>query len=78
LGRSSGVGVAEVVPGSPAAKAGLRIQDVILDIDGQPLNNAGDLQRLMLNDVIGHSLTLRILRNDQVVEIDVTPIELND
>ena len=55
LGRSSGVGVAEVVPGSPAALAGLRVTDVILDVDGHPLDDAGDLQRLMLNDVIGQA-----------------------
>jgi S1-C subfamily serine protease len=78
LGRSSGVGVAEVVPGSPAAAAGLRIQDVILDVDGQPLNHAGDLQRLMLNDLIGRPVALRILRGEEILELDVTPIELND
>jgi S1-C subfamily serine protease len=78
LGRSSGVGVAEVMPGSPADAAGLRFQDVILDVDGQPLNNAGDLQRLMLSNVIGRSVALRVLRGDQILDLDVTPIELSD
>ena len=78
LGRSSGVGVAEVVAGSPADQAGVRVQDVILDVDGRPLDSAGDLQRLMLNDVIGRAVVLRILRGDQVLELDVIPIELND
>ncbi len=78
LGRSSGVGVAEVVPGSPAALAGLRVTDVILDVDGHPLEDAGDLQRLMLTDVIGRPIGLRVLRGDQVLDLEVTPIELND
>ena len=78
LGRSSGVGVAEVVVGSPADQAGVRVQDVILDVDGRPLDSAGDLQRLMLNDVIGRAVVLRIVRGDQVLELDVIPIELND
>jgi S1-C subfamily serine protease len=78
LGRTSGVGVAEVVEGSPAAKAGLRVKDVILDVDGQPLNNAGDLQRLMLGDVIGRTIPLRVLRGDQVVELQAIPVELRE
>src|SRR6266568_4332251 len=43
VGHAAGVGVAEVVAGSPAARAGLRVGDVILSIDGQPFENAGDL-----------------------------------
>jgi S1-C subfamily serine protease len=78
LGRTSGVGVAEVVDGSPAAKAGLRVKDVILEVDGQPLNNAGDLQRIMLGDVIGRPIGLRILRGDEVLELQTTPVELRE
>ncbi len=78
LGRRSGVGVAEVVEGSPAARAGLRVKDVLLDVEGQPLNNAGDLQRLMLGDVIGRRMTLRVLRGDQVIDLEATPVELRD
>ena len=70
--------MAEVVAGSPADQAGVRVQDVILDVDGRPLDSAGDLQRLMLNDVIGRAVVLRILRGDQVLELEVIPIELND
>jgi S1-C subfamily serine protease len=78
LGRGSGVGVAEVVDASPAARAGLRVKDVILEVDGQHLDNAGDLQRLMLGNVIGRTLRLRVLRGDDVLELDVTPVELRD
>ncbi|HEY3702877.1 MAG TPA: trypsin-like peptidase domain-containing protein [Acidimicrobiales bacterium] len=76
LGRDAGVGVAEVVEGSPAARAGLRPKDVILSIDDTDVESAGDLQKLMIGDAIGRAVVLRTLRDDRVVEITVTPVEL--
>jgi S1-C subfamily serine protease len=76
LGRDAGVGVAEVVDGSPAARAGLRPKDVILSIDDAAVETAGDLQKLMISDTIGRAVILRILRDDRVVEVTVTPVEL--
>jgi S1-C subfamily serine protease len=76
VGRTSGVGVSEVMAGSPAAKAGLRIKDVILSVDGTDLESAGDLQRLMLGEAIGQPLTLKVLRDDDVIDVVVVPAEL--
>jgi S1-C subfamily serine protease len=76
LGRDAGVGVAEVVEASPAARAGLRPKDVILSIDDTEVETAGDLQKLMIGDAIGKAVVLRILRDDRVLEITVTPVEL--
>ena len=53
LGRSAGIGLIEVIPGSPAATAGLREGDLILDVDGQAVADASDLQRLMVGETIG-------------------------
>jgi S1-C subfamily serine protease len=78
LGRTAGVGVIEVAPGSPASRAGLRVKDVILDVDGRPLESAGDLQRLMINDVIGRSIQLRVLRDDHLLDLTAVPIELEE
>jgi S1-C subfamily serine protease len=78
VGSDAGVGVAEVVAGSPAALAGLRIGDVILSVDGEPLENAGDLQHLMISDAIGRRISLQVLRDDQVVKIQATLAELTD
>jgi S1-C subfamily serine protease len=64
--------------GSPAAGAGLRVKDVILEIDGRPLENAGDLQRIMISDAIGRTHTLRILRDDELVNLTVIPAELEE
>ena len=78
LGRTSGVGVTEVAPDSPAARGGLIVKDVILDVDDRPLDSAGDLQRLMINDAIGRTLRLRVLRDDRVIELTATPVELKE
>ncbi len=65
-----------MVDGSPAARAGLRAQDVVLDVDGVPVDGVGALQGLMLDDAIGRSLPVRLLRRDRVLEVTVVPVEL--
>jgi S1-C subfamily serine protease len=75
--QRTGVGVVEVVDGSPAAHAGLRPTDTILAVDGSPTEDAGDLQRLMVSGAIGRKLVLRVLRGDDVVELTVVPTELS-
>src|SRR5205085_11728650 len=47
LGRRSGVEVVQVVEDSPAARAGLRAEDLIVAVDGAPVADVDDLQRLM-------------------------------
>jgi S1-C subfamily serine protease len=74
--HTAGIGVNEVVENSPAAAAGLQPKDVILDVDGVPMDSAGDLQRLMISDAIGRTITLRVLRDDEVITLDATPAEL--
>ena len=46
LGRDAGVEVVQVVTGSPAARAGIRNEDLIIDVDGVPVADAGDLLEL--------------------------------
>ncbi len=76
LGRRAAIQVAEVVAGSPAAQAGLRAGDLILDIDGSSVTEAGDLQRLMLGEIVGRRVAVRILRGDVPQELHAVPGEL--
>jgi S1-C subfamily serine protease len=76
LGREACVEVVDVVEGSPAAQAGLRPSDLILDLDGMPTVDAGDLQRLMTGDRIGKSVRLRIVRDELARDVQVVPVEL--
>src|SRR5206468_2667353 len=62
LGRDSGVEVVQVVEGSPAAAAGLRPEDLIVELDGKPVTDVGDIQRLMVVEKIGAAVPVRLLR----------------
>jgi S1-C subfamily serine protease len=76
-GRPAGIGVVEVVPGSPAHAAGVRAGDVIIEVDGTPTADAGDLQRLMMQDgMIGRHVALRVLRDREMVTLGAKPVEL--
>jgi S1-C subfamily serine protease len=76
LDRSAGIEVVQVVDGSPAAKAGLRNEDLIIDVDGVAVTDAGDLQRLMVGDRIGKPLVVRAFRGGELLELTVVPVEL--
>jgi S1-C subfamily serine protease len=77
FGRRSAVEVVEVVPGSPAAEAGLRAEDLLLDVSGSPVERVEDLQRLLTAEMIGRTLTLTVLRGGRDVVVDVTAAELD-
>ncbi len=76
LGQHRGVGVVDVLDGSPAHAAGLRPTDTILTLGDAAIEDAGDLQRMMVAGSIGEPLRLRVLRGDEVVELVVVPAEL--
>jgi serine protease Do len=76
LGRGTGVEVVDVVDGSPAAAAGLRPEDLILDVGGNPVDGVDDLQRLMVGELIGTPVPVRVVREGALVELTLVPIEL--
>ena len=76
LARKAGVEVHEVVSGSPAAGGKLRAGDVIVSVGGAGVSKAGDLQRLMVEAKIGAKLPLTVLRGDQLLDLNVVPVEL--
>jgi serine protease Do len=76
LERRAGIGVGEVVPGSPADETGIRAGDLILDVDEVAVADAGDLARLMTEERIGRAIVLRILRLGEVLRLWAIPVEL--
>src|SRR5437763_2256944 len=74
--RRFGVEIIQVVEGSPAASAGLRAEDLVLDVDDTPVEQPGDLQRLMISERIGREVCVRIFRNGEIFEVTVRPVEL--
>jgi S1-C subfamily serine protease len=77
LGRAAGVEVVEVVEGSPAAKAGLRPEDLIVAVGGTPVEGADDLQRLMAGELIGERVTASVVRGGRRLELELVPVELD-
>jgi S1-C subfamily serine protease len=77
IGRPLGVEIMEVVPSSPAARAGLRSGDIILDVDAHPIEDVADLQRLMVGEVLGGSMRVLVWRAGDVREISLEPAELD-
>ena len=69
--------VVEVVDGSPAGRAGLRAEDLILAVDGEPTARVEDLQRLMVADLIGVPVKMLVLRAGRTQEIELIPEELH-
>ena len=68
--------VIEVVTGTPADRAGLRPEDMIIAVAGEPVGRMEELQRLMVADRIGTRVGLRVLRHGRVLELDLVPDEL--
>jgi S1-C subfamily serine protease len=75
-GQSACVEVVEVVEGSPADRAGIRPEDLILSVNGTRTERVEDLQRLMVADLIGTTATVRLLRAGRMTEVELSPAEL--
>jgi serine protease Do len=76
LGRAACVEVVEVVEGSPAARAGLRPEDLIVDVSGTAVEGVDDLQRLMAGELIGEPVTATTVRDGRVMSVELVPVEL--
>lgn len=76
LTNRSAVHVLEIVPMSPAARAGVEVGDRLIAIDGAPINGIDDLQRLLDSAWIGRQCELTVLRRSSVVKLNLRPIEV--
>jgi S1-C subfamily serine protease len=76
LGRPRGVEVVEVVDGSPAAVAGLRAEDLIVAVNGEPVQRVDHVQRLMIGDLIGERVVLDVIRGGRELTVELEPVEL--
>jgi S1-C subfamily serine protease len=76
LGRRRGLEVVQLLDGSPAAAAGVRAGDLIVELDGRPIEGVGDLQRSMVGEAVGRSISVGLERDGSMIELRVTPSEL--
>src|SRR3954471_14356221 len=73
LGRGQAIEVVEVVTGSPAERAGVRAEDLIVALDGDALRDVGDLQRRMTAEAIGRELRLDVVRGGETRSLVAGP-----
>src|SRR5207253_3123447 len=76
LGRASGVEIVQVVEGGPADRAGLRPEDLIVELDGTAIEGMDELQRVVVSELIGRSVRAKVIREGREQEVELVPAEL--
>jgi S1-C subfamily serine protease len=76
LGRRMAVQIMQVIEGGPADRAGLRSGDLLTDLDGELVSDAGDLQRLMVHERIGRRISAVVVRDSVPVHLELVLDEL--
>ncbi len=71
LPRESGVMVADVVPGTPAERQGIKVGDIIARLDGQPLESVPQYYETMYHKTVGQSIVMAVLRKSGLLELEV-------
>lgn len=71
----SGILVLSVERNSPAERAGLLKEDVIVSFNGQPISSIDDLHRLLTEELVGVKLSLSIIRRSEKMVLDIVPEE---
>ena len=77
LGRSAGVEVVQVVEGGPADRAGLRPEDLIVELDGAPIESMDELQRVVVSELIGRAVRATVVREGRERDLELVPAELD-
>jgi len=77
LGRTGGVEVVQVVEGGPADHAGMRPEDLIVELDGTPIEDMDELQRVVVGDLIGHAVRAKVIREGRERDVELVPVELD-
>src|SRR5213078_3013469 len=75
LGQRGGVEIVEVVADSPAARAGVRAEDLIVAVNQSAVEGVDDLLREMTGDLIGETVRLDLIREGRELSIEVAPVE---
>ncbi|MEH2435272.1 MAG: HhoA/HhoB/HtrA family serine endopeptidase [Nostoc sp.] len=74
----NGVFVMRVVPNSPAASAGIRRGDVILQVDGKAITSAEQLQNFVEDTRLGQVLQVKVQRGNQTQQLSIRTAELQN
>ena len=78
LKRDQGVVLADVAPGSPADKSGLSVGDIVLSLDGKPMENGRQFHVNLYRREVGETVRLEVLRGDKPTTVTVPVAERAD
>jgi serine protease Do len=76
LGRPSGLEVVEVIADSPADRAGVRPEDLVVAVGDEPVGGVNDLQRLLTAETIDRRVELEVYRGGSRRRLALVPREL--
>ena len=76
IGSPTGLQIAGISPGSPAALADLHRGDIVVELDGSRVVTATAVQKLMVEDAIDRRIEITVWRNGALVDVIVFPREL--
>ena len=66
-----GIIVSEVEEGGPAAKAGLKVGDIILEVNGQKIESGDDLTQILIDSSAGDILTMKVYRERKTLNLSL-------
>jgi serine protease Do len=72
LKEARGVLIRQVVAGEPADRGGIKANDVVLSVDGSPVEGPRDLQRIISSTPVGHIVKISLMREGKETEVAVT------
>jgi serine protease Do len=78
LPQDDGVIVADVLPDGPAAKAGLRVGDIVLTLDQRPMQNARQLEVNLYRKAVGETVALGVRRAGATLALTIPVVERNE
>jgi serine protease Do len=73
-----GVIVSDVYPDGPADKAGMKVEDIVIAMNGKPMENARQLNVNLYNQLVKQKVTLEVMRDGKRMTITVPVIERDD
>jgi serine protease Do len=78
LPRDHGIIIGDILPGGPAEAAGLKIQDIVLSVDGRPMQSLPQFQFFLLLHDRGDKLKMEVLRGNERLSLEIPVMERRD